>query len=89
VYPIVVGLFQIVTKVCRDIGHFMSITGVNVTGNKLFTGVNDTGAKLMPVSLLPAINLSPGLTSPAMKQLKITDCLPLKANINQKISIRW
>jgi hypothetical protein len=36
----------------------MFITGVNDTGETLFSGVNDTGEKLSPVSLIPGINLS-------------------------------
>jgi hypothetical protein len=38
------------------------ITGVNDTGNKLFSGVNDTGENLLPVSLAPAIILCHGFS---------------------------
>jgi hypothetical protein len=55
VYPNVVVLFQI----CSDLGNFMSITGVNVTGDKL-----------LRLSLIPGVVLLPLLTTPAMKQLK-------------------
>ncbi len=34
----------------------MFITGVNDTGDKLFSGVNDTGDKFLPVSLTPVNN---------------------------------
>jgi hypothetical protein len=33
------------------------MTGVNVTGDKLFSGVNDTGEKFIAVSLTPVNNL--------------------------------
>jgi hypothetical protein len=34
----------------------MFITGVNDTGEKLFSGVNDTAKNLSPMSLTPAIS---------------------------------
>jgi len=37
------GLFQIFSKIHEDILEWMFITGVNDTGDKLFTCVNDTG----------------------------------------------
>jgi hypothetical protein len=37
----------------------MFITGVNDTGDYLFTGVNNASEKLLPVMLLLAINGSP------------------------------
>jgi hypothetical protein len=41
----------------------MFITGVNDTGDKLFSGVNDTGENLSPVWLTPVNNLCfPGVT---------------------------
>jgi hypothetical protein len=36
----------------------MFLTGVNDTGDDLFTGENDTSKKLLPESLLLAINLN-------------------------------
>ncbi len=37
------GPFWIFSKIRRDIRELMFITGVNDTGEKLFSGVNDTG----------------------------------------------
>ncbi len=37
------GPFRIFSKIGGDILIWMFITGVNDTGQKLFTGVNDTG----------------------------------------------
>ncbi len=39
--------FWIFSKIRGDIREFMFITGVNDTGNKLFSGVNDTGEKFI------------------------------------------
>ncbi len=39
------GLFRIFSKIREDILEWMFITGVNVTGEKLFTGVNNTADK--------------------------------------------
>ncbi len=39
--------FRIFSKICGDIRELMFITGVNDTGNKLFSGVNDTGEKFI------------------------------------------
>jgi hypothetical protein len=35
------------SKIHGDIGKVLFITGVNDTGNKLFSGVNDTGKKFI------------------------------------------
>jgi hypothetical protein len=45
---------SIFRKIRVDICNFVFITGVNGTGNKLFTSVIDTGNKLLPVSLIGA-----------------------------------
>jgi hypothetical protein len=50
--------FEFFRKIRGDIRELLFITGVNVTGNKLFSGVNDT----LPVSLTPAINLCHGFS---------------------------
>jgi hypothetical protein len=59
------SLFEFFSKIRRDICELMFITGVNDTGDKLFSGVNDTGEKFVasvadtgekfisPVSLIP------------------------------------
>ena len=39
--------FWIFSKIRGDIHELMFITGVNDTGNKLFSGVNDTGEKFI------------------------------------------
>jgi hypothetical protein len=39
------SLFEFLSKIRRDIRMF--ITGVNDTGDKLFSGVNDTGEKFI------------------------------------------
>ncbi len=39
--------FWIFSKILGDIRELMFVTGVNDTGNKLFSGVNDTGEKLI------------------------------------------
>ncbi len=39
--------FLIFSKTCVDIRELLFITGVNDTGNKLFSGVNDTGEKFI------------------------------------------
>ncbi len=39
--------FWIFSKIRRDIRELMFITGVNDTGDKLFSGVNDTGKKFI------------------------------------------
>jgi hypothetical protein len=39
--------FRIFSKIRGDISELMFITGVNDTGNKLFSGVNDTGEKFI------------------------------------------
>jgi hypothetical protein len=44
------------TKIHGDIRTFVFITGVNDTGDRLFTGVTNNDTKLLPVSLLPGIN---------------------------------
>ncbi|MFO0001890.1 MAG: hypothetical protein ACK559_12245, partial [bacterium] len=36
-------------KICGDIRELLFITGVNDTGNKLFSGVNNTGEKIFAV----------------------------------------
>ena len=41
------GSFRIFSKNREDILEWMSITGVNNTGNKVFIGVNDTGDKFI------------------------------------------
>ncbi len=41
------GPFRIFLKIREDILEWMFITGVNDTGNKLFSGVNDTGDKFI------------------------------------------
>jgi hypothetical protein len=41
------GLFGIFLKIRGDIREFMFITGVNDTGEKLFSSVNDTGEKFI------------------------------------------
>jgi hypothetical protein len=43
----------------EDIHIFMFITGANCTGDGLFADVNNTSEKLLPVMLIPAINVSP------------------------------
>jgi hypothetical protein len=49
----------------------MFITGVNDTGNKLFSGVNDTGKNLSPVSLTQVNNLYfPGVVDTVQKKTK-------------------
>jgi hypothetical protein len=53
-YPI--GVISNFTKIRRDSHNFMFIAVVVDTGDKLFTGVNDTSDKLLPVTLLLAIN---------------------------------
>jgi hypothetical protein len=40
-------LFRIFLKIRGDIRELMFITGVNDTGDKLFSGVNDTGKKFI------------------------------------------
>jgi hypothetical protein len=37
------GPFRIFSKIRGDIRELMFITGVNDTGEKMFSGVNDTG----------------------------------------------
>ncbi len=44
------GPFRIFSKIRGDIRELMFITGVNDTGEKLFSGVNDTGEKLVLVT---------------------------------------
>ncbi len=39
--------FWIFAKIRGDIRELLFITGVNDTGNKLFSGVNDTGEKFI------------------------------------------
>ena len=39
--------FWIFSKIRGDIRELLFITGVNDTGNKLFSGVNDTGEKFI------------------------------------------
>jgi hypothetical protein len=39
--------FRIFSKIRRDIRELMFITGVNDTGEKLFSGVNDTSEKFI------------------------------------------
>ncbi len=39
--------FWIFSKIREDIRELLFITGVNDTGNKLFSGVNDTGEKFI------------------------------------------
>jgi hypothetical protein len=39
--------FGIFSKIRGDICELMFITGVNDTGDKLFSGVNDTGEKFI------------------------------------------
>jgi hypothetical protein len=39
--------FLIFSKIRGDIRELMFITGVNDTGNKLFSSVNDTGKKFI------------------------------------------
>ncbi len=39
--------FSIFLKIRGDIRELLFITGVNDTGNKLFSGVNDTGEKFI------------------------------------------
>ncbi len=39
--------FWIFLKIRRDIRELMFVTGVNNTGDKLFSGVNDTGEKFI------------------------------------------
>ncbi len=39
--------FWIFSKIRVDIRELLFITGVNDTGNKLFSGVNDTGEKFI------------------------------------------
>ncbi len=39
--------FWIFSKIRGDIRELLFITGVNDTGNKLFSGVNDTGKKFI------------------------------------------
>jgi hypothetical protein len=47
----------------------MFITGVNDTGDKLFSGVNDTGENLSPVLLTPVNNLYfPGVVDTVQKK---------------------
>ncbi len=41
------GPFWIFSKIHGDIHELMFITGVNDTGEKLFSGVNDTGEKFI------------------------------------------
>jgi hypothetical protein len=41
------GRFEFFRKFARDIREVMFITGVNDTGEKLFSGVNDTGEKFI------------------------------------------
>ena len=43
------GPFWIFSKIRGDIRELLFITGVNDTGNKLFSGVNDTGKKFIAV----------------------------------------
>ncbi len=47
------GMFRIFSQIRDDILEWMFITGVNDTGDKLFTGVKNTADKFM---LTPAIN---------------------------------
>ena len=44
---ITLGPFWIFSKIRGDIRELLFITGVNDTGNKLFSGVNDTGEKFI------------------------------------------
>ena len=39
--------FEFFSKICGDISELMFITGVNDTGDKLFSGVNDTSEKFI------------------------------------------
>jgi hypothetical protein len=41
------SLFEFFAKIRGDIRELMFITGVNDTGDKLFSGVNDTGEKFI------------------------------------------
>jgi hypothetical protein len=41
------SLYEFLRKIRRDIRELMFITGVNDTGDKLFSGVNDTGEKFI------------------------------------------
>ncbi len=44
---ILLGLFQIFSKICGDIREWVFITSVNDTDDKLFIGVNDNGDKFI------------------------------------------
>jgi hypothetical protein len=50
------GLFQIFSKIRGDIRERMFITGVNDTGDKLFTGSFTPPINLSSVSMTPANN---------------------------------
>jgi hypothetical protein len=41
------SLFEIFAEICGDFRELMFITGVNDTGDKLFSGVNDTSKKFI------------------------------------------
>jgi hypothetical protein len=54
---ILLGLFQIFTKICGDIRNFVFIADVKDSDNKRFTVVNDTGENSSPVIKLSTYTL--------------------------------
>jgi hypothetical protein len=64
-YPIGVIFFFLFTEIFSTF-CLLFITGVNDTGNKLFTCVRNIADKLSQVSLLPVINLLPVSITPAI-----------------------
>ncbi len=71
-------LFQFFSKICGDIQEWIFFTGVNDTGNKLFTGVDKfiTSEQWSPVSLTLAIKLSLATMMPAINNCSLVSTSP-------------
>jgi hypothetical protein len=84
-YAIFSGHFQKFPKIRGNIPNFMFITGVQDTGNKLFTSKNGTGKNMLPISTTRKLNIILP-TSPSEHEVK-KDYVSLNCNSTESQQI--